>query len=114
MRDYQNLNLFVFCYRHDRYDVFARAVTENEAPGYYEIVKQPMDFGKMREKANNGEYGTGSAAAGRLYHDFLLVFDNCLLYNDEDGEVVEEAARMFGLVHEAYVGACAGAVKRKK
>ena len=40
----------LFCFRYDRYDVFAEAVSEEEAPGYGDIVENPMDFGTMKKK----------------------------------------------------------------
>lgn len=86
----------------DKYSVFAEPVTEDEAPGYFDAVKSPMDFGTMATKVNSGAYGKGSKAAAKLYKDFLLVFDNCLIYNEEDGEIAEEASRVLGYVPEAY------------
>ena len=99
--------------RHDTYSLFAEVVTEDEAPGYHEVIKNPMDFGTMRTKVATGEYGTGSAAAVNFYNDFLLVFDNCALYNDEDGEVGVEAARLLGLLPETFAGACSSVASGK-
>lgn len=106
--------LLFLCYnrRYDRYSVFAEAVSEEEAPGYYEVVKKPMDFGTMMKKVAAGDYGDSSAAAS-LFEDFLLVFDNCSLYNPADSEVAEEAARVLGLLPEAYASACSTVSKRK-
>jgi Bromodomain len=104
------LNLLRSC-RHDKFSVFADAVTEKEAPGYREIIKNPMDFGTMRKKIRQGKYGVGSKAVAALYHDFLLVFDNCFLYNSDESEVTEEASRMFGLLPEAYVSSCVQVAK---
>jgi hypothetical protein len=98
----------------DRYRVFAAAVSDSDAPGYSEIVDNPMDFGRMKEKVEEGLYGDGSAAAAALYGDFLLVFDNCRLYNDDDSDVTAEAARILALVPEAYVSSCAAAQKKAK
>jgi hypothetical protein len=98
----------------DRYRVFAGAVSDSDAPGYSEIVRNPMDFGRMKEKVEEGLYGDGSGAASALYADFLLVFDNCRLYNDEDSDVTEEAARILALVPEAYVSSCAAAHRKAK
>ena len=64
-----------------------------------------MDFGKMREKVKDNEYGTGTEAAAAFFQDFKRVFDNCYLYNDE-GDVTEEASRMLGLLPEAFVSSC--------
>jgi hypothetical protein len=87
-------------------------VTDEDAPDYSGIVKRPMDFGTMQAKVDKGSYGRGNSAAAALYRDFLLVFDNCRLYNTDDGEVTEEAARMFGLLSEAYVSSCIAVAKK--
>jgi Bromodomain len=94
--------------------VFEEEVTDKEAPGYSDVVKFPMDFGTMRKKVKNGEYGTGSEAAALLYKDFRQVFDNCYLYNDEDNEVTTEAIRVLSYLPEAYVAACVSAFQAKK
>jgi hypothetical protein len=94
-----------FC-RLDRYSIFEEEVTDKEAPGYSDVVKFPMDFGKMREKIKNGEYGIGSQAASAFFKDFRQVFDNCYLYNDEGSDVTEEATRVLGFLPETYVAAC--------
>lgn len=88
-------------------------MSDNEAPGYSEVVTDPMDFGTMRKKIQNGVYGSGSSAAAAFYSDFLLVFDNCRLYNTDDSDVTDEAARILGLLPEAYVAACLSAAKKK-
>jgi len=100
--------------KHDRYDVFSQAVTDDEAPGYSDIVKKPMDFGTMWSKVEKGEYGTGNEAIRAFYEDFLLTFDNCRLYNAEGGEVIDEASRILALLPEAYVSACVTVSKRSK
>jgi Bromodomain len=89
-------------------------VSESEAPDYGEIVTDPMHFGRMKEKVEEGLYGSGSAATAALYRDFLLVFDNCRLYNTDESEVTEEASRILALVPEAYVSSCAAAQKKAK
>lgn len=100
--------------RHDHYSVFAEPVNEEEVPDYREVIDSPMDFQTMRDKVERKEYGTGdSKSFKKLYEDFLLVFDNCALYNPDDGEVVEEAARILGLLPEAFVSAAVAVSKRK-
>lgn len=112
-KDLAKQTLNIMC-RHDHYSVFAEEVTEDEAPGYYDVVKQPMDYGTMRKKIDEGAYGAGSVGTAELYHDFLLVFDNCFMYNDEGGEVVEEASRLFGLAPEAFASACSAVTGKRK
>lgn len=51
--------------RHDTYSIFQEPVSENDAPGYFDVVKRPMDFGSMRKKVIKGNYGKGSKAAAR-------------------------------------------------
>ena len=104
----------LFCnYRYDRYHVFTEAVSDTDAPGYSDVVTDPMDFGTMRGKVQEGEYGRGSLAAAAFYGDFLLVFDNCRLYNTDDSDVTEEAARLLALLPETYAAACVSAAKKK-
>ena len=98
--------------RLDKYSVFSEAVSDEDAPGYSEVVKNPMDFGTMREKVSSEKYGTDASAAASLYDDFLLVFENCRLYNTDDSEVTDEAARLLGHLPEAFVSSCIAASKR--
>jgi hypothetical protein len=99
--------------KYDRYSVFAESVGDAEAPGYSDVVKKPMDFGTMMTKVDKKDYGRGDTAAAALYEDFLLVFDNCRLYNPEDSEVAEEAARILALLSESFAAACVAASKKK-
>ena len=100
--------------RSDRYNVFAEPVSEEEAPGYFEVVSDPMDLATMKLRVENGDYGEGSKAASKLYKDFLLMFENCAAYNDDEGEVLEEAARLLALVPETYAAQCILASKKQK
>ena len=92
--------------------MFADEVSDSEAPGYSEVISHPMHFRKMRDKIEGKEYGTGPEAFKKLYEDFLLVFDNCYAYNPPDGEVIEEAARMFALLPESFASAAVAVAKR--
>lgn len=71
-----------------------------------------MHFRKMREKIENKKYGAGPEAFKKLYEDFLLTFDNAYAYNPSEGEVIDEAARLFGLLPEAFASAAAAVAKR--
>ena len=97
--------------KHDQYSVFADDVSDSEAPGYSEMISSPMNFYRMREKVETKAYGAPPDAFEKLYEDFLLIFDNCYAYNDADGEVVQEAARILGLLPVAFAEA---ASKKKK
>jgi len=102
--------------RHDNYKLFAERVTDKEAPDYSSVVTNPMDFATMRMKITEMTYGTGSEALSAFYHDFLLVMDNCGLYNDKDSDVGKEAGRLMSLLPEVFAASClaVGDKKRKK
>ena len=92
--------------------MFADEVSDSDAPGYSDVISNPMHFRKMREKIESKKYGAGPEAFKKLYEDFLLVFDNCYAYNPPDGEVLEEAARLFGLLPECFAAAAVAVTKR--
>jgi hypothetical protein len=100
--------------REDNYHLFANAVSESEAPGYSKLIKHPMDFGKIRSKLDSKSYGSGSEALSKLYSDLLLVFDNCFLYNEDNDEILFEAARILGLIPEVFSTCCDKINKKMK
>ena len=98
----------------DRYSVFANPVSDDQAPDYSDVIKKPMDMSTMRTKVEQGDYGSGNKAAGALYKDWLLMFNNCFKYNEEEGEVVDEAARLLQKVPETYTAANVVVLKKHK
>jgi len=100
--------------KHDGFSVFATYVSDSEAPGYSDVIKEPMNFGKMREKIEAKEYGTDENALTKLYEDFMLIFDNCALYNDDNEEVTTEAARVFALLPETFAASAAAVLKKNQ
>merc|ERR1719491_2296371 len=98
----------------DRYSVFAEPVSDADAPDYSDVISNPIDLATMKTKLNNGDYGKGTEGASKIYTDFLLMFDNCRLYNDDDGEVIEEAARVMALFPEIYGNSCSTILKKQK
>jgi hypothetical protein len=46
-------------------------------PDYSDVIKNPMDFGLIKQKLNNNHYFSMQS----FVDDVLLVFDNCDLYN---------------------------------
>jgi hypothetical protein len=67
--------------------VFSAPVPKDEFPEYYEQIKQPVDYGTMKEKLDNGEYRSVQA----MQKDFVLLMQNCLKFNAPDSEIVLEA-----------------------
>ena len=49
-------HFIVHLQKKDTNQIFANPVDDNFAPGYSEIIKQPMDFSTMRNKLNSGKY----------------------------------------------------------
>jgi len=69
--------------------IFSVPVPKDEFPEYYELVKTPMDYGTMKEKLERGEYRSLQA----MQKDFILVMQNCILFNAQDSDIVQEAQR---------------------
>lgn len=62
---------------------FIKPVSTSEVPDYLEVIKQPMDFSKIKSKLNLGDYQTNEQAM----KDVQLVFFNCDLYNLSNSEI---------------------------
>jgi len=56
---------------------FIKAVDPSEEPGYYGIIKTPMDFTKIKRKLEDGEYESYT----QFYDDMSLIKKNCYTYN---------------------------------
>ena len=86
--------------------MFATEVTEDAAPGYFDVIKTPMDFGTMLNNIEDKKYSFNSKGTSKMYHDFLLIMDNCAQYNEDNDEILGEAARLMGLLPIVYAEAC--------
>ncbi|KAI3459951.1 hypothetical protein Pfo_016614 [Paulownia fortunei] len=64
----------------DTYGVFSEPVDPNELPDYFEIIEQPMDFGTVRKKLDDGAYKN----LEELEADVLLICSNAMQYNASD------------------------------
>ncbi|XP_017891617.1 bromodomain adjacent to zinc finger domain protein 1A isoform X2 [Ceratina calcarata] len=62
---------------------FLSPVTKDEVPDYHDIISNPMDFGTIKSKVDNGEYET----LEHFFNDCRLVFENCQAYNEEHSSV---------------------------
>ncbi|KAM3872704.1 bromodomain-containing protein 9 isoform 1-T1 [Diretmus argenteus] len=63
--------------RKDPHGFFAFPVTDAIAPGYFAIIKHPMDFSTMKDKITTNEYKTIT----EFKADFKLMCDNAMVYN---------------------------------
>ena len=61
---------------------FLKPVTREEAPDYYDFIKQPMDLKTMKNKLKNRVYTTKKS----FTDDVQKIFDNCRSYNSPDTE----------------------------
>ena len=62
----------------------------SQAPDYLTVVKEPMDFARMRKRLDNGEYPSFDA----LSKDFLLICSNCMLYNPPESVFYRQAQKL--------------------
>lgn len=69
---------------------FLRPVTHSEVPDYHTIIKEPMDFAKVKSKLNMGKYTINE----ELLKDIELVFKNCDIYNQEGNEIYEAGSSL--------------------
>ncbi|KAG7202578.1 hypothetical protein KM043_009773 [Ampulex compressa] len=69
---------------------FLSPVTKDEVPDYHDIISNPMDFGTIKYKLTNTEYGS----LEEFYSDCHLVFDNCQAYNKEHSAVYKAGTRL--------------------
>ena len=56
----------------------------------------------MRENVASGVYGKNTELLSNMYNDFILILDNCTLYNDEGSEVAVEADRVMAHLPESF------------
>jgi len=68
-------------------------------PDYYEIVKNPMDLGKVKEKLDGKKYSWPTDFAD----DMRLIFDNCALYNGTTTDAGQMGETVRGAFEEAWV-----------
>ena len=82
---------------------FLEPVNAQEVQDYYNVIKDPMDLSKIKEKLNNGLYKTKEMFVA----DINLMCDNCKTYNPPDSmyykvaldihRVCDEEMRRLGL-----------------
>ena len=92
--------------RVDVYDIFKEPVDEAVVPGYYDTITNPMDFGTMMTKVDEGQYGSGKDSVSEFYDDFLLLFDNCAKFNQGEGDVLDEATLVLKALPLTFAKSC--------
>jgi len=62
---------------------FIAPVDSVEAPDYNEVVTNPMDFGTIQKRVDEGYY---EEDPDLFAHDVRLIFENCLQYNEQNSQ----------------------------
>lgn len=75
----------------DTQKIFAYPVTEDIAPGYFNVVKHPMDLSTIKAKIHDDEYQT----LQQFRDDMNLMFTNCLTYNPNTSYVYQQGESLF-------------------
>lgn len=75
---------------HKYANVFLHPVTDDEAPGYHNVVYRPMDLSTIKKNIESGLIRTTSA----FQRDMMLMFQNALMYNSSDHDVYRMAEEM--------------------
>ncbi|KAK8882503.1 Bromodomain containing protein 7 [Tritrichomonas musculus] len=75
----------------DTQKIFAYPVTEDIAPGYFNVVKHPMDLSTIKAKIHDDEYQT----LQQFRDDMNLMFTNCLTYNPNTTFVYQQGEALF-------------------
>eukprot|EP01038_Epipyxis_sp_PR26KG_P005944 gene5944-8193_t len=63
---------------------FLEPVVASQAPGYFKIIKQPMDLRTFKEKFSSGIYKSDHES---FIHDMNKIWENCLIYNDSKSAI---------------------------
>jgi transcription initiation factor TFIID subunit 2 len=83
---------------------FYDPVDEEDAPGYKDVVKTPMDLQTISEKLQSGKY----PAPGNLLADMELITKNAEAYNGADDEITEGAHAVAAAFKKYWVNAGLG------
>ena len=79
-----------FFEKQDPEGFFGAPVTEDVAPNYFNVIKHPMSFQRMRQKLRALEYRTFAA----FVEDFELVGNNAMRYNQKRSRVHRSAVNL--------------------
>ena len=75
--------LFVLLCKIKEAEIFIKPIKIKEHNDYFEKIKNPIDFFKIKEKLINYNYRNFK----EFYNDITLVFDNYCLYNGKESEI---------------------------
>ncbi len=81
------------CIKFDLTKIFHQAVKKKEYPDYYDIIKNPIDLGSMKNKTKRNEYKTIS----QFISDLELMVVNSSMYNGESHDVTLQSHKIRAL-----------------
>ena len=84
----------------DRGKIFKDAVTESIAPGYFDVVSDPMDLTLIKEKIDNGLYSNQY----EFEYDMKLTFTNAMKYNGPETIYYKKAKNLLGIAANLFCG----------
>ena len=59
-------------------------------PDYPQIISEPMDFSTIQNKLDSDSY----TCVEDVLDDVQMIFDNCMLYNEEHSDIFKYASKM--------------------
>ncbi|XP_070689200.1 probable global transcription activator SNF2L2 [Pempheris klunzingeri] len=68
-------------------EVFVQLPSRKELPEYYELIRKPVDFKKIKERVRNHKYRT----VGDLEKDVMLLCHNAQTFNLEGSQIYEDS-----------------------
>uniref|UniRef100_A0A7N8XCW7 SWI/SNF related BAF chromatin remodeling complex subunit ATPase 2 n=1 Tax=Mastacembelus armatus TaxID=205130 RepID=A0A7N8XCW7_9TELE len=77
---------FVLCGR-QLSEVFVQLPSRKELPEYYELIRKPVDFKKIKERVRNHKY----RSVGDLEKDVMLLCHNAQTFNLEGSQIYEDS-----------------------
>ena len=75
------MELWRACNAHKMAVIFRKPVNRQHAPGYDEIIKQPMDLSEIQQRIERGEVASVGAMRKLMY----LICTNAMTYNGQVG-----------------------------
>ena len=77
---------------------FLKLPTKKELPDYYELIREPIDLRKIKERIKKDRYG----CLEDMTRDFDLLISNTKTYNIEGSLIYEDST----VLHAVYQQAC--------
>ncbi|MEQ2232328.1 hypothetical protein ILYODFUR_010036 [Ilyodon furcidens] len=68
-------------------EVFVQLPSRKELPEYYELIRKPVDFKKIKERVRNHKY----RSLGDLEKDVMLLCQNAQTFNLEGSQIYEDS-----------------------